>query len=348
MIARYRRSAGDASVADPGSALVLKSVVRPQTNHNGGSLAFGPDGYLYFGMGDSGGGGDPGDDAEDIESLFGKIWRLDVNAPSPHIPPSNPFVNAPGEDEIWALGLRNPWRISFDRLTGDLFIADVGQGSREEINFQAAGDTTVRHYGWDHMEGTICHEPPSACTTTGLVLPIVEYTHAFGCSVTGGYRYRGPQTLLYGQYFYGDFCNGKIWAATYNGSTWTPVEQIDSSLMISTFGEGDDGELYVADYAGTAIYRVIAAGDMDADGLPNASDNCPQVANVGQQDADGDLLGDPCEAVFGTVNGDADSDDDGCSRRTRGARCDVSARAGRRPKPDQLLGLLRRERHAND
>jgi hypothetical protein len=210
------------------------------------------------------------------------------------------------------MGLRNPWKLSFDRMTGDLFIADVGQGSREEVNFQAVGDTTLRNYGWDHMEGTACHEPNPGCQTSGLTLPIIEYTHANGCSITGGHRYRGPQSSLQGQYFYGDFCNGKVWSATFNGSSWTFAELTDTTYMISSFGEDDAGELYVADYSGTAIYRIVSSDDFDADGVNDVGDNCPPIANAGQQDADFDLLGDPCEALYGTVNGDSDSDDDGC------------------------------------
>jgi hypothetical protein len=162
------------------------------------------------------------------------------------------------------------------------------------------------------MEGTICHEPNPGCQTSGLTLPIIEYTHANGCSITGGHRYRGPQSSLQGQYFYGDFCNGKIWSATYNGSSWTSVELTDTAYMISSFGEDDAGDLYVADYSGTAIYRIVSSDDFDGDGVDDPADNCPQLANAGQQDADSDLLGDPCEALYGTVNGDNDTDNDGC------------------------------------
>jgi glucose/arabinose dehydrogenase len=312
VIARYKVS-GNPNVANPASALVMKSVGRPADNHNAGQLAFGNDGYLYFSMGDSGQGGDPLETAQDVQSLFGKIWRLDVDAPAPYIPPTNPLVGQPGADETWSMGFRNPWRFSFDRLTGDMFIADVGQEQREEVNFQAAGDTTFRNYGWDNMEGSACFEPSSGCTTAGMTLPIIEYTHAVGCSVTGGYRYRGPQPALYGKYIYGDFCTGQIWAATLNGSSWTSVLQTDAPFMISTFGEGDDGELYVADYSGTAILRIVASGlDSDGDGVTDPSDNCPPISNPGQQDGDNDQLGDPCEPLFGTVNGDQDSDNDGC------------------------------------
>jgi hypothetical protein len=267
-------------------------------------------------MGDSGSGGDPDNYAEDVNSLYGKLWRIDVNAPSPYVPATNPLVGLPGRDEIWAYGLRNPWRFSFDRLTGDLFIADVGQGSREEIDFQAAGDTTLRNYGWDIMEGSACFEPPSGCDTTGKVLPIVEYGHVNGdCSVTGGYRHRGPSGALWGTYIYGDYCSGRIWGATFNGTSWSAVELINSPYLISSFGEDEAGEVYVAHHGSSgsgAVYRLVPLADVDADGIANAPDNCPNAPNAGQQDGDADTLGDACEATFGALAADSDTDDDGC------------------------------------
>ena len=311
IISRFSVSANP-NVADPGSELIMKTEPRPASNHNGGQLAFGPDGYLYFGMGDSGGGGDPGEVAQNINSKLGKIWRLDVDAPPNYIPASNPFVGVAGADEIWAVGVRNPWRFSFDRITGDLFIADVGQNAIEEVNFQADGAAAPVNYGWDNMEGSACFEPAPGCITTGMTLPIIEYSHALGCSVTGGYRYRGADPSFYGTYFYGDYCSGRVWGATFNGSAWTSTELTDAAFNISTFGEDEAGELYVADLNGNRVLRVTATADMDGDGLANAADNCPLTTNAGQQDGDGDALGDACELLYGAVNGDPDTDNDGC------------------------------------
>ena len=260
VIARYTVSA-DPDIADPGSAVVFLAIDQPFDNHNGGQLQFGPDGYLYIGMGDGGSGGDPGNRAQNPATLLGKMLRIDVNSGPPYsIPPSNPFAGTPGFlDEIWALGLRNPWRFSFDRLTGDLFIADVGQGNREEVNLQPATSPGGENYGWRLMEGTACFNPPSGCNNGSLTLPILEYDHALGCSITGGYRYRGMDyPELYGAYFYGDYCSGRIWRATENGGRWTTAVAFDSSFAISSFGEDERGELYLAHHAG-AIYRVVGA-----------------------------------------------------------------------------------------
>jgi glucose/arabinose dehydrogenase len=249
----------DANVADPGSAVPLLSVDQPFANHNGGQLAFGPDGKLWIGLGDGGSAGDPGDRAQSRSTLLGKILRVDVDQGLPYaIPPDNPFVADPGaRGEIWALGLRNPWRFSFDRLTGDLFIADVGR-TREEVSFEPASSGGGRNYGWRRMEGTHCFNPASNCDDGSLVLPILEYSHSLGCSITGGYRYRGAEMPEhFGTYVFGDFCSGRIWGGTENVETgaWTSTELVDSDLLISTFGEDEQGELYVADLNGT-LYRI--------------------------------------------------------------------------------------------
>jgi glucose/arabinose dehydrogenase len=195
-VARYTAS-GSPQTGNPASRVILKQVQRPRSNHNGGQIAFGPDGYLYVGQGDSGGSGDPDEVAQDINSLLGKIWRLDVDNAPTYVPSTNPFVGQAGADEIWALGLRNPWRFSFDRLTGELFIADVGQGAIEEVNLQPGGTTAAVNYGWDTMEGSACFEPASGCNASGLTPPIIEYGHSAGnCSITGGYRYRGSAAAL--------------------------------------------------------------------------------------------------------------------------------------------------------
>jgi glucose/arabinose dehydrogenase len=258
-ILRFTVSA-DPNVADPASAVALLSVDQPYANHNGGQLAFGPDGKLWIGLGDGGSAGDPGNRAQSGNTLLGKILRIDVDQGLPYaIPLDNPFASDPAvRDEIWALGLRNPWRFSFDRLTGDLFIADVGQNAWEEVSFEPVSSGGGRNYGWRRMEGTYCFNPGSNCSDGSLVLPILEYSHSLGCSITGGYRYRGaemPEHL--GTYFFGDFCSGRIWGGVENVETgaWAATEILDSELSISTFGEDETGELYVADLGGT-LYRI--------------------------------------------------------------------------------------------
>ena len=262
VIARYQVSATDPNRANP-SGTVLLRIAQPFPNHNGGQLQFGPDGYLYIGMGDGGSAGDPGNRAQNLGVLLGKILRIDVDHGTPYgIPSSNPFVNRPGaRPEIWALGMRNPWRFSFDRSTGDLWIADVGQGSREEIDFQPATSIGGENYGWRLMEGFACYDPPSNCNPgNSLVPPIAEYGHTNqACSVTGGYRYRGSlYPRFQGIYFYGDYCNGVIEGLTQTAAGWSAKVLLDSNLAISTFGEDVNGELYVASYNGT-IYAIADA-----------------------------------------------------------------------------------------
>jgi glucose/arabinose dehydrogenase len=239
--------------ADPASRAELLSITQPFANHNGGQLAFGPDRMLYAGSGDGGSGGDPQGNAQRLTTLLGKILRVDVLAgTNPYaIPAGNPFGS-----EIWGYGLRNPWRFSFDRLTGDLYLADVGQNLREEINFQAAGSGAGANYGWNVMEASSCFADPS-CSSAGLTLPVAEYLHGSGdCSVTGGYVYRGSNPALRGIYIYGDFCSGRIWGLRRNGTNWESKLLNDTTLSISTFGEDEAGELYLADYGSGEIYRV--------------------------------------------------------------------------------------------
>ncbi len=258
VIARYKVSA-DRNVADPASARVLLQVVQPFANHNGGQLAFGPDGFLYIGMGDGGSGGDPGDRAQNLGTLLGKLLRIDVDAETYKVPPTNPFVGRAGAlPEIWALGLRNPWRFSFDRLTGDLFIADVGQNQWEEIDLQKAGSGGGENYGWRLMEGAHCFNPSTNCDRGGLTAPIIEYNHTLGCSVTGGYRYRGMNHRQFdGLFFYGDFCSGRIWAASQKSDgSWKSDEVLDTRLLITSFGEDENGELYLLDYNTGDVYRL--------------------------------------------------------------------------------------------
>jgi glucose/arabinose dehydrogenase len=259
VISRFTANS-DPDVIDPSSEEVLLSVVQPFANHNGGQVAFGPDGYLYIGMGDGGSGGDPFNYAQNTLSRLGKMLRIDVQAqPSGYaIPPGNPFV---GNDaylpEIWALGLRNPWRFSFDRETGDLFIADVGQGAYEEINFQPAAAGGA-NYGWNRMEGMHCYSAVP-CDQTGLTLPIAEYGHGSGdCSVTGGVVYRGTAIpALQGVYLYGDLCSGRIWGLRLSGSAVENWLLLETRFMISTFGEDEAGNVYVADYLNGNIYRIV-------------------------------------------------------------------------------------------
>ncbi len=270
VVARYTVSPGDPDVADPESAEVLLTVAQPRINHNGGHLAFGSDGYLYIGLGDGGGGGDPNGNGQNPLTLLGSLLRIDVNGTDPGlayaVPPDNPFVGDPtGLDEIWAYGLRNPWRFTFDRQTGDLFIGDVGQAEIEEIDFQPAASAGGENYGWNLMEGSTCYGGGTDCNDGTLVLPILEYTHDVGRSVTGGFRYRGsdfPQ--LQGVYLYADYSFGTIWGTVPRcDGAWESRVLAEAPFLLSTFGEDADGELYLAGYSFTdgSIHRlVVAAG----------------------------------------------------------------------------------------
>ncbi|MEW6683412.1 MAG: PQQ-dependent sugar dehydrogenase [Nitrospirota bacterium] len=261
-VERYTVSA-DPNLANEGSAHLILSVAHStQTNHNGGMLAFGTDGKLYIGTGDGGGGGDPDENGQNPNTLLGKLLRLDVDAGDPYaIPPDNPFVGTPGaRGEIWALGLRNPWRWAFDRTAGRLYIADVGQSAWEEVNVVSA-TTAGANYGWDIMEGFHCYEPSSGCDQSGLTLPVIEYGHAEGCSITGGFVYRGAAIpSLQGTYFYADYCDGWVRSFRYaNGAATEQREWAFGSLgSILSFGEGADGELYILSANGT-VYQIIPA-----------------------------------------------------------------------------------------
>lgn len=259
-VARYKVSANNRNVANPGSASKIITIPHPDFgNHNGGQLQFGPDGFLYMGVGDGGSGGDPPNNAQNKQVLLGKLLRLDVDSGRPYrIPPDNPFVGASdARPEIWAFGLRNPWRFTFDKRTGDLFIGDVGQGSFEEVDFQPKSSRGGQNYGWRLMEGNHCFEPSSGCNPGGLTLPIVEYSHNEGCSITGGFRYRGNQMpALRGAYIFGDFCSGIIWRARPVNGAWQRVQIADTDFSISSFGEDSLGELYLADLNG-AVYKLV-------------------------------------------------------------------------------------------
>jgi glucose/arabinose dehydrogenase len=256
----------NADRVDGTSGRTLLRVRQPYANHNGGHIAFGPDGLLYVGLGDGGSGGDPGNRAQSRNTLLGKILRIDVNRRTGSlqygIPSGNPYVGRTGLDQIWAYGLRNPWRFSFDRATGDLWIADVGQGAWEEVNraLASGGRNAGRNvnYGWRVMEGGHCFRPRTGCSRTGKTLPLTEYSHDGGrCSVTGGHVYRGTAFRdLVGAYFFGDYCTGEIWFVDRGASRGvSPTRARDTGASISSFGEDEAGELYLVDHGGT-VYRI--------------------------------------------------------------------------------------------
>ena len=251
VIARFQVSA-DPDRADPHSELALLEVGQPYENHNGGALAFGPDGYLYIALGDGGSGGDPLGNGQSLTTLLGKLLRIDVDGGEPYaIPASNPFAAGGGLLEIWAYGLRNPWRFTFDPLTGDLYIGDVGQGDWEEIDFLPAGSPGGVNFGWNAYEGT--HAYGGVLTEGGeLVFPVAEYGHDVGNSVTGGVVYRG--TLLsewYGVYVYGDFGRGQVWGLVRQpDGAWQNGLLFETGSLISSFGQDASGEVYLVDYGG--------------------------------------------------------------------------------------------------
>lgn len=259
VIARYRVSDQDPDSADRGSETRILFISQPYGNHNGGVLAFGPDGYLYLGLGDGGSAGDPLGNGQSLVSLLGKILRLDIDSAEPYaIPPDNPFVETGGQPEIWAYGLRNPWRFSFDRLTGDLYIADVGQNLWEEIDFYPGGSPGGANFGWNYLEG---NHPFRGVTPPGLelVFPVTEYGHDLGCSVTGGVVYRGERLPAWqGVYLYGDYCTGRVWGLLKGAEgNWQGGQLFEVSAQISSFGEDELGEVYLVDHGGS-IYSLMA------------------------------------------------------------------------------------------
>ena len=252
VIARFHADP-TADKADPGSEKDLLRVKQPFANHNGGEMVFGPDGYLYIGLGDGGSQGDPFGNGQSLQVLLGKILRIDVDHGDPYsIPADNPFASGGGKPEIWAYGLRNPWRFSFDQATADLYIADVGQDQWEEIDFLPAGSPGGTNFGWSYREGK---HPYKGTPPAGLNLadPIYEYSHAEGCAVIGGEVYRGQElTAWEGVYVFGDFCSGRIWGLLHmpDGS-WQSNRLFDSGISVTSFGLSEDGELYLTDYAGS-------------------------------------------------------------------------------------------------
>src|SRR5579859_846441 len=259
-IARYTVSS-DPNVADPTSGKVILSIPHPEPNHNGGQLAFGPDGFLYAGVGDGGSEYDPNHYGQNVKVLFGKLLRLDVSKGNSYaIPIDNPFAtNGQGRPEIWAYGLRNPWRFSFDRKTNDLYIGDVGQDKYEEVDVQKAGTGSGANYGWSIMEGFHCFNPANGCDQSGLTLPVLEYDHSYGCAIVGGYVYRGQAFPDFdGTYFFGDDCSGRIWAMQLQAdSTWKVVQVAQSSFRIGSFGQDDNGELYVTDLGSGTVSHIV-------------------------------------------------------------------------------------------
>lgn len=291
IISRFYITA-DPDVADPASEQVILTIDQPYANHNGGQLAFGPDGYLYIGMGDGGSAGDPAGNAQNPATLLGTILRIDVEPAPPvapvftpthwiylslvlsqngnsglpyTIPPTNPFTQTTGyRAEIWAWGLRNPWRFAFDRATGDLYIGDVGQNNYEEIDFQPAASDGGENYGWAIMEGNHCY-PSDPCDETGLVRPVAEYDHSLGCSVTGGVVYRGTASALQGIYFYSDYCSGRIWGLAQETASWSTQLLTTTGLAISSFGEDEAGNVYVTDFWNGAVYQIEEDQNLSTD-----------------------------------------------------------------------------------
>ena len=249
VIARFQVS-GDLNVADPASEVKLLGIDQPYANHNGGGLAFGPDGYLYAGLGDGGSQGDPQGNGQNTDSLLGKILRMDVNSGDAYsIPADNPFGN-----EVWAYGLRNPWRLSFDKATGELYIGDVGQNQWEEIDYLPAGSPGGTNFGWSHREGAHDYDGGGPA---GMVDPVDEYSHQEGgCSVTGGYVYRGSMPEWNGIYLYGDYCTGIIWGLLNTDGGWQKQQLFDVDYTITSFGQDQAGEIYLISDGGS-VYKLV-------------------------------------------------------------------------------------------
>jgi len=249
VISRFRVSA-DPNLADPTTEEIILTITQPYGNHNGGHLAFGPDGLLYIGTGDGGSAGDPEGNAQNLDSVLGKMLRLNVDNLPYTIPSDNPFSN-----EIWAYGLRNPWRYAFDRSTGDFYIGDVGQNQWEEIHFWAAGTPGGANFGWDFFEGSHPYEGTAPNSLT-LINPIAEYDHSLGCSVTGGTVYRGVMPDWQGVYLYGDYCSGIVWGLLRNPQGgWMNAQLFETGTKITSFGEDENGEVYLVDHGGH-VYRL--------------------------------------------------------------------------------------------
>ena len=258
VIARYRVTEGNPDQADASSEERLLFIPQPYPNHNGGGMAFGPDGYLYLGLGDGGAANDPHGNAQSLQTYLGKILRLDVDEATGYtIPADNPFLGSDGLPEIWAYALRNPWRFSFDRLSSDLFIGDVGQNRWEEINYLPAGSPGGANFGWDYREGA---HPFEGSVPAGLTViePVAEYDHSQGCSVTGGVVYRGRAMPDWGGvYFFGDYCSGRVWGLIHTPEdTWIQQVLYETDMSITSFGEDENGEIYLVDHSG-GVYQLV-------------------------------------------------------------------------------------------
>ncbi len=265
VIARYSVSA-DPNIADPNSGTILLTINQPYSNHNGGTIRFGADGYLYIGMGDGGSGGDPGNRAQNISENLGKMLRIDVDGPAPYgIPPTNPYVGVAGNDEIWAIGLRNPWKFSFDMLNNDLWIADVGQDAYEEVNYNPAPVAPGLNFGWKCYEANNVYTNGCAVSGTNYTFPVAQYSHSIGCSITGGYVYRGTTyPNFYGKYFMADYCFNKIGMISVGSSTITWSNTFSGNF--TTFGQDLNGEMYIAGINNGTVYKLI-----DTSQLANSS-----------------------------------------------------------------------------
>ncbi len=301
-------------IAEPDSLVNIITIDQPYSNHNGGMIAFGPtDGYLYIGMGDGGSAGDPGNRAQDPSTLLGKMLRIDIDGDFPYsVPSTNPYYNNPDTlGEIWAFGVRNPWRWSFDRETADMYMGDVGQNEWEEINFQPASSSGGENYGWRLKEGTHCYNPPTDCDPGGLTDPITEYDHNPECSITGGYVYRGCAIPdLQGTYFYADYCSDRIWSFRYDGANITDSMERTSELVppegsyagISSFGQDALGELYIVDQGRDAIYKIVPVDPPDCN-QNGRNDNCDIPLGV-SSDENQNGVPDECETGCGEMNDD--------------------------------------------
>ena len=266
VIKRFTRSASNPDVVDSSSAYTIMTISQPYSNHNGGWLGFGPDGYLYISNGDGGSGGDPGNRSQDITNqLLGKMLRIDVDGGSPYaIPSDNPFVGVTGDDEIWSYGLRNAWRCSFDRETGDLWMADVGQNAYEEVSVQPASSQGGENWGWRCYEGDNSYNTSGCPSSSTMEFPVWEYSHSYGCSITGGYVYRGEaMPALHGTYFFSDYCTSKMWTMKWDGTNIYDYEDRTAEIggnisSVSGFGEDAAGEIYVCDLGGE-VWKIIPA-----------------------------------------------------------------------------------------